>query len=136
MLEDRPPSLLVVVPDREYFDFVCRTGGSATALTFPSYAPERRFTLTGRQMLIGRRSVSRGVEPEIDLTGPPEDPAVGRSHAMLVADENGSWSIVDLGSVNGTYLNHGPDPIEPDVATPLRIGDQIHVGAWTTLTLR
>lgn len=129
------PLVLVVTADREYFEFVRGNGGGAAALTFPEYAPERRFPLNGKQMLIGRRSVSRGLEPEIDLTGPPEDPAVGRSHAMLAAGPDGSWSVVDLGSLNGTYLNLGAVPLEPNVATPLAPGDRIHVGAWTTLTL-
>lgn len=127
------PLVLVVTADREYFEFV--RGSAAAELTFPEYAPERRFLLNGKQMLIGRRSVSRGLEPEIDLTGPPEDPAVGRSHAILVAGPHGSWSVVDLDSINGTYLNLGAVRLEPNVPTPLAPGDRIHVGAWTTLTL-
>ncbi len=61
----------VAASDRAYFDEVITAGGpDAAALTFPEYCPERRFRLAGPEMRIGRRSVSQGLEPEIDLTGP------------------------------------------------------------------
>jgi hypothetical protein len=107
----------------------------AEPIPFPAFCPERRFTLPGQQVLIGRRSRSRGIEPEIDLTGPPEDAAVSHAHAMLVAVPEG-WAVVDLDSANGTYVNEGADPIEANVPVPVGAGDRIHVGAWTTLTLR
>ena len=43
--------------------------------------------------------------------------------------------VIDLDSVNGTYLNYSPDPIEPHTPVPVGNGDRIHVGGWTTLTL-
>lgn len=62
----------VVTADRAYFDSVVAGGGPDTpTLQFPAYCPERRFRLSGREMRVGRRSASRGLEPEIDLTGPP-----------------------------------------------------------------
>jgi hypothetical protein len=108
----------------------------APAVPFPAFCPERRFPLRTTQQLIGRRRPSRGIEPDIDLTGPPEDPAVSHSHALLVPGPNGGWSVVDLESANGTYLNGSADPIEPNVPVPLGEGDRIHVGAWTTLTIQ
>jgi hypothetical protein len=126
----------VVTADRDHYDAVLRAAGPAAArIQFPQFCPERRFLLHGPQLLIGRRSVSRGIEPEIDLTGPPEDPAVGHAHALLVAQQDGRWAVIDLRSTNGVYLNGATDPIEPDVPVPLENGDRIHVGAWTTLTL-
>jgi FHA domain len=107
----------------------------APPIEFPSYCPERRFPMGRTQLLIGRRRPSRGIEPDIDLTGPPEDPAVSHSHALLVSDGNGGWTVVDLASANGTYLNEATDPIEPHVPVPVKSGDRIHVGAFTTLTL-
>jgi FHA domain len=102
---------------------------------FPAFCPQRRFVLTGPQVLIGRRSRSRGIEPGIDLTGPPEDSGVSHSHALLVAGPDGSWSVVDLDSANGTYLNDATDPLPPNQPTALASGDQVHLGAWTTLTV-
>jgi predicted component of type VI protein secretion system len=127
----------VVNADRAYYDRM-RAAADADAedVQFPAFCPERRFALTSAQVLIGRQSRSRGIEPDIDLTGPPADPAVSHSHAMLVAQPDGGWAVVDLGSANGTYVNGGGTPLAENVPVPLADGDRIHVGAWSTLTLR
>ncbi|MFI0410473.1 FHA domain-containing protein [Actinomadura sp. 3N508] len=132
-----PGSVALITADRAYFDsVVALMGPDASALTFPPYCPERRVPLTGEQVRIGRRSASRGIEPEIDLSGPPEDPGVSHLHAVLLARPGGSWSLVDPGSTNGTTLNGGTDPIGVNVPVPVTAGDRIHVGAWTTITLQ
>ena len=126
---------VLVAADRAYFDTVRTEGGAeADPVEFPPFCPERRFVLQGRQMSIGRRSVSRGIMPDIDLTGPPEDAGVSRLHALLVT-EGGTWSIVDMDSANGTFLNDSRTPLKPNTPYPLAPGDRVHVGAWTTLTL-
>jgi hypothetical protein len=134
-----PPSrgwAVVVRADSTYFEVVKAMGGEdAAALAFPPFAPERRFVLTGEQMVIGRRSRSRGVNPDIDLVGPPEDPGVSHLHALLVAEQDG-WAVVDLASANGTYLNDpSTKPIDPNVPVPVKEGDKIYLGAWTALTI-
>jgi pSer/pThr/pTyr-binding forkhead associated (FHA) protein len=106
------------------------------AIPFPAFCPERRFALTGTQALIGRRSRSRGIEPEIDLSGPPGDPAVSHAHALLIAQPGGTWAVVDLESANGTYVNDGSDPIESNMPIALTDGDRVHVGSWTTITVQ
>ena len=124
----------VVSADRDYYETVQAAGGpDAAAITFPAYCPERRFRLSGAEVRIGRRSVSRGIDPEIDLTGPPADPGVSRLHAVLVAATDGTWSVVDPGSENGTLLNGAEVPQGTPV--PLHDGDRIHLGAWTALTI-
>jgi hypothetical protein len=124
----------VVTADRDYYETVLAAGGpDAATITFPAYCPERRFRLSGTEVRIGRRSVSRGIEPEIDLTGPPADPGVSRLHAVLVPAEDGTWSLVDPGSENGTLLNGTEVP--RGTAIPLHDGDRIHLGAWTALTI-
>jgi pSer/pThr/pTyr-binding forkhead associated (FHA) protein len=85
-------------------------------------------------MRIGRRSVSRGLEPEIDLTGPPADPGVSHLHAVLIAEPDGTWAVLDPGSANGTVVNSGE--IVTGVRVPLHDGDRICVGAWTVLTMQ
>ena len=95
-------------------------------------------------MAARRAVVATAVEGSEDLvtpgqTGwlvPPADPAVSHSHAMLVAQPGGGWAVVDLGSANGTYVNGGGTPIAENVPVPIGDGDRIHVGAWSTLTLR
>ncbi|MEU7526976.1 FHA domain-containing protein [Saccharothrix sp. NPDC042600] len=127
---------VTVEADRAYFDRVVEDGGpDATALDFPPFCPPRRFDLVGPQVTIGRRSRSRGIFPTVDLVGPPEDPGVSHSHALLVPTGDG-WSVVDLGSTNGTTVNDEPNPLRPNTPRPLADGDRIHVGAWTTITLR
>ncbi len=118
-----------VIADRAYYDSVMAVEGpDAAGITFPPYCPDRHFPLQGQQISIGRRSRSRGIDPDIDLTGPPEDPGVSHLHALLVAREDGSWSIVDLDSANGLSVNDEP--------RPLRDGDRVYLGAWTRVTLR
>jgi pSer/pThr/pTyr-binding forkhead associated (FHA) protein len=125
----------VVTADRAYYDSVIAEGGpDAASIEFPGYCPERRFRLAGREMRIGRRSVSRGLEPEIDLTGPPADPGVSHLHALLIAEPDGTWAVLDPGSANGTIVNGGE--IVTSVRVPLHDGDRICVGAWTVLTMR
>ena len=77
--------------------------------------------------------MSRHIEPEIDLTGPPRDPGVSRLHAVLTAGPDGTWSVNDAGSDNGMRVN-GRD-VPPREAVPLRDGDRIHLGAWTVITI-
>jgi FHA domain len=125
----------MVAGDHAYFDDVVAAGGpDAATLTFPEYCPERLFRLAGPEMRIGRRSASQGLEPEIDLTGPPTDPGVSRLHAVLIAEPDGSWVVLDPGSENGTFVNGSE--VAAGVRVPLRDGDRIHIGAWTVITIR
>ncbi|MEU8802495.1 FHA domain-containing protein [Spirillospora sp. NPDC048819] len=129
------PSALIVA-DREYFDTViAQMGPDAAGLKFPPYSLERRVPLIGDQVRIGRRSTSRAILPEIDLSAPPEDPGVSHLHAVLLAQPDGTWNLVDPGSTNGTTVNGGTDPIGVNTPVPMADGDRIHVGAWTTITL-
>jgi FHA domain len=128
---------VVVRADAAYFEVVKAMGGEdAGTLAMPRFVPERRFALTGQQMVIGRRSRSRGVNPDIDLVGPPEDPGVSHVHALLVPQEGG-WAVVDMESANGTYLNDpGSNPLDPNVPVTLKDGDVVYLGAWTALTIQ
>ncbi|MFJ5685427.1 FHA domain-containing protein [Streptomyces sp. NPDC093099] len=127
----------VIGPDREYFmAMMQRSGPEATGLNLPAYSPEQRLPLAGNQVSIGRRRHSTGESPEIDLSVPPEDPGVSHQHAILVHQPDGSWAVVDQNSTNGTTLNGAEDPIQPYVPVPLKDGDRVHVGAWTTITIR
>jgi hypothetical protein len=124
----------VVGADRAYYERVqAVTGPEGSAVTFPSYYAERRFQLVGNQMRIGRRSVSRGLAPEIDLTGPPADPGISRLHAVLIATPDGNWAVLDPGSANGTLVNGSEIGVGDQV--PLHDGDRINLGAWTTITV-
>ena len=121
----------VVTADRAYYESVYPVDDQdAPSIIFPVHVPERRFPLSGTEVRIGRRSVSRGINPEIDLTG---DTGVSRLHAMFLAGPDRSWSVVDLGSPNGIQVN-GRDVL-PGEAVPLGDGARIHLGAWTMITI-
>ncbi|MGH8791432.1 MAG: FHA domain-containing protein, partial [Stackebrandtia sp.] len=125
---------LVATADREYFDLMrSYNGPDAPSLQFPDECPSRRFPLNQPRLFIGRRSRRRGIDPDIDLSEPPEDPGVSHAHAMIVAAEG--WSLVDVGSSNGTYLNGSDEPAPIDTPVPLNVGDRICLGAWTRLTV-
>jgi hypothetical protein len=125
----------VVGADSVYYESVMAASDEdAAAVQFPLYCTERRFRLSGPEMRIGRRSVSRGLEPEIDLAGPPADPGISRLHAVLLPVQDGGWAIMDPGSENGTLVNHAE--IATGVPVPLLDGDCIHVGAWTKIVIQ
>ncbi|MFK3979595.1 FHA domain-containing protein [Micromonospora sp. NPDC050397] len=136
--QDRVPAAgwhAVVSADRAHFDRIRTEHGTDPEINFPWFCPDRRFSLASAQVVIGRHSRSRGIYPDIDLTGPPEDSAVSHLHALLVAQPDG-WAVVDLRSANRTYVNDQVEPIPPEKPVVLRDGDHIHVGAWTRITLR
>jgi hypothetical protein len=125
----------VTAADRTYYEKVIAEGGpDAAAMAFPPYCPERSFALHGEQVRIGRRSRARNLQPEIDLTGPPEDPGVSHLHAVLLAQPDGTWMLVDPGSSNGTQVNG--KALKVNVPVRVGAGDRIHLGAWTVITIR
>jgi hypothetical protein len=124
----------LVTADRAYFESVLAADGpDVNTVSFPAYYPQRQFPLSGTEMRIGRRSVSSGITPEIDLSVPPADPGVSRLHAVLLRAPDGTWAVVDPGSANGTLVNGSEIP--EGQAVPLRSGDLIHVGAWTAISI-
>lgn len=126
----------VVTADQEYYNAQVERGDIIEdEFPFPKYPGERRFVLETDRVRIGRASASRGIAVEIDLTGPPLDPAVSHLHAQLQRAPDGSWSVVDLNSANGTRLNGAADPLAAETEVPVKAGDRIHLGVWTTLTL-
>ncbi|MGW4247205.1 FHA domain-containing protein [Nocardia sp. NPDC004722] len=124
----------VTADPAHYARMQAQKGPDLERVEFPDYYPDRRIPLQGPNVLIGKRSASQGLHPEIDLSVAPADIAVSRSHAILHIDGDGV-TVTDLGSTNGTCLNDSPEPIPPKTAVPVYPGDRIHVGGWTTITL-
>jgi len=125
----------VVRVDFQWFREVRRRDGpDVGGLVFPGAFPERRFPLNGTRLTIGRGSRSRNIHPDIDLSGPPADPGVSALHAMLVAlPDNRGWQILDLNSTNGTTV--GEVSLVPNTPVTLADGDEIKLGAWSTIVL-
>ena len=74
----------------------------------------RRTSLTGETYVVGR-------ENDADLI--INRSAVSRHHARLVRDKRGHWSVEDLNSTNGSFVNE-----ERAASQPLRDGDQVRFG--------
>ncbi|MFE3545376.1 FHA domain-containing protein [Nocardia sp. NPDC059177] len=125
-----------VFADREFYTRVqARKGPDAERVAFPDLYPERRIVLRGSQILIGKRSASQGIVPEIDLGIAPADIGVSRAHAMIRIDAAGALTVTDLGSTNGTSLDGAETPITAQVPVAVRDGSRIHVGGWTTIAI-
>ncbi|PVZ09582.1 FHA domain-containing protein [Actinomycetospora cinnamomea] len=131
--------VVTIWADRDYHELVLArqpADAPATPGEFPAALAPREVVLRADEVRIGRaRDPAGGDVPEIDLAGPPRDPGVSALHAVLLALPRDRWVVMDAGSTNGTTLNYAEDPLAPDTPVPLRSGDTIHVGAWTTLTV-
>lgn len=121
----------MVSADRSYFEGVrAANEAEAEVIHFPDQYSERWLTLAGPRLTIGRRSRSRHISPDIDLTG---DFGVSALHAVLTAAPDGTWFVTDQDSSNGTQVN-GRE-IAAHEPVPLREGDYINLGAWTRITI-
>jgi hypothetical protein len=121
----------IVDADRAYFERV-----APDDVEFPGATSPRTVTLDAAELRIGRGGASGGRDVDVDIVGAAADPAVSRMHAVLVRQQDGSYAIMDKGSANGTTLNGSARELVPDEPVPLTDGDRIHIGAWTTITVR
>ncbi|HEY2301678.1 MAG TPA: BTAD domain-containing putative transcriptional regulator [Acidimicrobiales bacterium] len=121
----------VVEVDRAYYE---QSGDIAAPL--PPSCPPQVIALTEMAVMIGRRTSGRDSDPFIDLSGPFADPGVSRVHAVLTRQSDGSYTLLDPGSTNGTFLNNMEEPIRQLVPVALKAGDCIYLGAWTRIQLR
>ena len=71
------------------------------------------------------------IPPDIDVSGFPSSEIVSRIHADIRV-EGDTYYIEDLGSSNGTYINHTPLP--PGNRHRLRTGDRISLGKGDQVT--
>ncbi len=91
----------------------------------PINAPERIFHLDLEENTLGRQFESNGVHPEIVV----QDPGISRRHLKFIRDDNEHFSVLELGSANGTECNG--KVLEPGVVTAVQPGDQLTLGMWT-----
>jgi FHA domain len=103
----------------------------------PSPGPPVVLPLLERSLLIGRRSASRNIHPQIDCLA---DFGVSRRHAQLTTDGQ-RWWVEDLRSANGTFVGPagGPLPsssIAPGLRHELAEDERLYLGAWTRIVIR
>ncbi len=78
-------------------------------------------------IVIGRRDPFNGEKPSVDLNDyDAENLGVSRRHLLIKRGESNALSLLDQGSVNGTYLNG--QRLIPHQPRILRDGDEIRLG--------
>jgi hypothetical protein len=101
-------------------------GVHATLLIERGDAVGTEFLLSTDESYIGRWDADNGIFPDVDLDAYDTEAKVSRRHARI--NFTGSkYSIEDLGSTNGTYINRGRRLI-PGNPSVLNDGDEIIVG--------
>ncbi len=98
----------------------------ATLIIERSDAVGTEFQITADESLIGRWDADNGIFPDVDLDRHDPEAKISRRHARIL-QKNGQYSIEDLGSTNGTYVNRGRRLI-PGSAQLLKNEDEIIVG--------
>ncbi len=87
----------------------------------------KRGPNAGSRFLLDQPVTSAGRGPGCDIF--LDDVTVSRRHAEF-RRENGEFRVVDIGSLNGTYLNR-----EPVQSAVLASGDEIHIGKFRLVFL-
>jgi len=87
----------------------------------------RRGPNAGSRFLLDKEVITAGRHPESDIF--LDDITVSRRHAEIRRTPNG-FSVYDVGSLNGTYLNR-----ERVDRAPLRNGDELQIGTFKLVFL-
>lgn len=82
----------------------------------------KRGPNAGARFLLDQETTIAGRHPEADIF--LDDVTVSRRHAEFRRTEDG-FEVVDVGSLNGTYINR-----EPKNSAPLASGDEIQIGKF------
>ena len=86
-----------------------------------------KFSLVSDESNIGRWDADNGVFPDVDLDKHDPEAKISRRHARIRRREAGNYTIEDLGSTNGTFVNRGRRLIPGDQSA-LADGDEIIIG--------
>ena len=105
----------------------------ASLLIEKGVSPGREFALVLGENLIGRWDAENLIFPEVDLDSEDPEAKVSRRHARIIISD-GSATIEDLGSTNGTYVNRGRR-LFPGQPMLIENGDELILGK-TTLRFR
>lgn len=86
----------------------------------------KEFILRENEVNIGRWDADNGIFPDVDLDAEDADTKISRRHAKI-RRSGGEYTVEDLGSTNGTFINRGRRLI-PGNRQILHDGDEIIVG--------
>lgn len=93
----------------------------------PAGTPEKVFHLDLAENTLGRQYEGKGVCPEIVV----HDPGISRRHLKFIRDPQGVFSVLELGSSNGTTING--QSLEPGVVSVIQAKDELVLGMWTRI---
>jgi pSer/pThr/pTyr-binding forkhead associated (FHA) protein len=96
----------------------------------PAEHSEQLFQLDLAEILVGRRNDGEPAQVEIQIA----DSGVSRRHLSFQRHPDGRYTVTDLDSTNGTWLNDVELP--GGVETQIRPGDELTIGEWTRLSIR
>ena len=83
----------------------------------------KRGSNAGARFLLDQDTTTAGRHPEADIF--LDDVTVSRRHAEFRKNDDGQFEVVDVGSLNGTYVNR-----EPRNSQVLEVGDEIQIGKF------
>lgn len=112
---DTGAPLLVISPQDRAAISALRPG-SALLIVSSGPATGARFLLDAERTTVGRH-------PRADIF--LDDVTVSRKHAVFLAGEEGTFTVRDSGSLNGTYVNR--QRVDEQV---LRAGDEVQIGKY------
>ncbi|NLD85837.1 MAG: FHA domain-containing protein [Actinomycetales bacterium] len=87
----------------------------------------KRGPNAGSRFLLDQGTTSAGRHPDSDIF--LDDVTVSRRHAEF-RREDGGFTVVDVGSLNGSYVNR-----EPVDSAPLSNGDEVQIGKFRLVFL-
>ncbi|MBC7795625.1 MAG: FHA domain-containing protein [Pyrinomonadaceae bacterium] len=102
------------------------SGASARLVIERGKSAGKEFLLTTQEISIGRWDADNGVFPDVDLDADDPEAKISRRHARIKRS-GGTFSIEDLGSTNGTFINRGRRLLA-GTSQNLNDGDEIIVG--------
>ncbi len=128
-----PRLRIAVSTDPDYFAAMVTEGEVPLPDPLP---PDHELELFGSELHVGRTSESRAVHPNVDVEALTGDPAVSTRHAVLRVSDNGTVTITDVGSTNGTFVgDFEGEPITQGIPVDLDGERVVYLGAWTKLTI-
>lgn len=129
-----PPAPPVIAPPTHKWELVLTIDPSLDdepdPASPPPKDPQRIFPVEIAEMLVGRRDDKQNIRPAVPLN----DPGASRRHAKFLLNADGTVSLQDLASMNGSKLN-GSDVVSGSLQV-LKDGDEVTLGRWSRIKLR